>query len=68
MKNKKLKNDKRGVVQFIWAGAALAAAGAWLISVIKPKPALTPTQTLLQSIPIWGWVVIALLLIVMLRR
>lgn len=66
MKNK-LKNDKRGVVQFIWAGAALVAAGAWLVSVIKPKP-VTPTQTIFQSVPVWGWVVMILILLVILRR
>lgn len=65
MKNK-LKNDKRGVVQFIWAGAALVAAGAWLVSAFKPKQ--TVTQTIFQSIPIYVWIVAILFLLVLLRR
>lgn len=64
MKNK-LKNDKRGVVQFIWAGAALVAAGAWLVSKFQPK---TPAQTFFSSVPIYVWVVAILILLVILRR
>lgn len=60
--------DKRGFIQFVWAGAALLAAGAWLVSVIKPKEAVSPTQTLLSSIPIWGWIVVALIVLVLIRR
>lgn len=64
----KKRMNKKGQLLWVWGGAALVAAAAWFVSLVKPKPALTPTQTFFQSIPIWAWIMIGLILLVLIRR
>jgi hypothetical protein len=62
------KMNKKGIVPIlgiIWGVTALAAAIGGLILIAKPRPATSP---LFASIPIWGWIVMILVLLVLLRR
>jgi hypothetical protein len=64
----KKRMNKKGQVLWLWGVAAVVAAGAWFVSLVKPKAVLTPTQTFFQSVPIYVWIMIGLILLVLIRR
>lgn len=55
-------NKKGGVPLIIWGVAALVAGIGYLVSALKPAP------TGIAAIPIWGWIVGGLVLLILLKK
>ena len=69
MMSKRNKMNKKGWASLlIWGGAALAAGIGYLINATKPAAA-TPTGVagIFSAVPIWGWIVMILILLVLVR-
>ena len=61
--------NKKGLFPLlIWGGAALAAGIGYLINATKPVAKSGTAESLISSIPIWGWIVGGLVLLVLLKR
>ena len=50
---------------FVWAGIAATAAVGYLLNAVKPAP--TGVQGVISSIPMVGWIVIGLFLLILFR-
>jgi hypothetical protein len=62
------KMNKKGIAALlIWGGAALAAGIGYLINATKPAAPANSVSGIVSSIPIWGWIVGGLVLLVLLK-
>lgn len=50
---------------WVWGAAALTAGAGYLMNATKPAP--TGAAGIIAAIPIWGWIVIALLGLVLIK-
>jgi hypothetical protein len=67
--SKRKKMNKKGWVPLlIWGGAALAAGIGYLINATKPAASSNSAAGIISAIPIWGWIVIGLVVLVLLKR
>lgn len=64
-RNGKKINKKGWLTLIVWGVAALVAAGGYFLNASKPAP--TGINGFISSIPIWGWIVIGLVALVLLR-
>jgi len=64
---KKINRKAIAFIPIIWAGAALATGIGYLITSAKPTPGPGSVESIISAIPIWGWIVGGLLIVVLIR-
>lgn len=68
MKLKKM-NKKGFAWALLWAIPTALAALVWGVNELStPKPAAGSFESIISSIPIWGWVIVGLMFLVLLTR
>lgn len=54
---------------YVWGAAAVTAGLGYLVNAFKPAPAApTGAAGIISSIPIWGWIVVGLVLLVLIMK